>query len=82
MRRSGDTAAAETSLRAAIACAVDQQAKSFELRAATALAKLLKASGRDAEARAVLTPVYQWFTEGFSTRDLVAARATLAEVEG
>ena len=74
---SGDHAAAEDSLRLAIARAVEQRAKSFELRAATALAKLLLALGRREEARAALAPVYDWFTEGHTTRDLVAARALL-----
>ncbi len=75
----GDHAAAEDSLRLAIARAVEQRAKSFELRAATALAKLLLALGRREEARAALAPVYDWFTEGHTTRDLVAARALLHE---
>ena len=76
---SGDHAAAEDSLRLAIARAVEQRAKSFELRAATALAKLLLALGRREEARTVLAPVYDWFTEGHTTKDLVAARALLHE---
>jgi predicted ATPase len=76
---SGDHAAAEESLRLAIARAVEQRAKSFELRAATALAKLLLARGRREEARATLAPVYDWFTEGHTTKDLVAAREVLLE---
>ena len=79
-RLSGDHAAAEESLRLAIARAVEQQAKSFELRAATGLAKLLLARGRREDARAALAPVYDWFTEGHTTRDLVAARAILDEI--
>ena len=79
--RQDKLAGAEVSLRKAIECAAGQQAKSFELRAATALANLLVAAGRRDEARATLAPVYAWFTEGFTTTDLVAARATLAEVE-
>ena len=75
----GDHAAAEDSLRLAIARAVEQRAKSFELRAATALAKLLLARGRREEARAALAPVYDWFTEGHTTRDLLAAQALLLE---
>jgi tetratricopeptide (TPR) repeat protein len=81
LRRGGDPAAAEDSLRLAIARAVEQQAKSFELRAATDLAKLLAAAGRRDAARAVLAPVFAWFTEGHTTRDLVAARTTLAGIE-
>ncbi len=74
----GDNAAAEASFAAAVEYARGQQARSFELRAATGWAQLLIASGRQAEAREVLEPVYQWFTEGLNTADLVAARATLA----
>ena len=57
---------------------VEQQAKSFELRAATGLATLLQGSGRVDEARAVLAPVYEWFDEGHDTADLVSARTTLS----
>jgi predicted ATPase len=77
---SGDMAAAEDSLRLAIARAVEQQAKSFELRAATGLAKLLLARGRRDDARLALAAVYDWFTEGHTTRDLMAARAVLHEI--
>jgi predicted ATPase len=80
LRVSGDDAAAEASFLAALAYAGGQQARAFELRAATGLAQLLIASGRGAEARAVLEPVYQWFTEGLDTADLVAARATLQQI--
>ena len=76
-RLGGDSASAEGSFRAAIAYAQQQQARSFELRAATGLAQLLTASGRGAEARQILGPVYGWFTEGLGTADLVAARTAL-----
>lgn len=82
LRLSGNSVGAEDSLRAAIDSAVRQQAKSFELRAATALANLLLAAGRGDEARATLSPVYGWFTEGHATKDLRAARATLAGSTG
>ncbi|HET7217109.1 MAG TPA: hypothetical protein VFJ02_03640, partial [Vicinamibacterales bacterium] len=75
--KAGDAAAAEISLRRAIECARDQQTKSFELRAATALARLLADHNRRDEALAVLAPVYEWFTEGQSTRDLAAARQVM-----
>ena len=81
MRLSGDPVQAEASYRAAIAAAGTQQAKSFELRAATNLARLLHGAGRTAEARDILAPVYRWFTEGHYTKDLGAARATLAELD-
>ena len=80
LRLAGDNKAAESSFAAAVEYASGQQARSFELRAATAWAQLLIADGRHAEARAVLEPVYQWFTEGLGTADLVAARATLEQV--
>jgi tetratricopeptide (TPR) repeat protein len=76
----GDNDGAEASLRTAIECARDQQAKSFELRAATVLARLLARVNRRDDARAVLAPVYEWFTEGDSTRDVTAARAALEAV--
>jgi predicted ATPase len=76
----GDDAAAEESLRTALDVARNRQAKSFELRAATALARRLAASGRGDEARAVLAPVYEWFTEGRETSDYTAAAAVLAAI--
>jgi predicted ATPase len=80
LRLSGNEEAAGQSLRLAVDGAVQQQAKSFELRAATALARWLVAGGRRDEARAVLAPVYDWFTEGHATKDLVTARALLDEI--
>jgi class 3 adenylate cyclase/tetratricopeptide (TPR) repeat protein len=57
-----------------------QEARLFELRAATSLARLLRDQGKRAEARAVLAPIYEWFTEGFDTGDLIAAKALLDEL--
>ena len=76
-----DDGAAEEQFRLSLGIARQQEARSFELRAATALARLLRRSGRCGEAREVLVPVYGWFTEGFETGDLVAARTLLSEVE-
>ena len=70
----------ERLLRRASEIAQAQEAKSLELRAAASLGRLLGAQGRRAEARAVLAPVYGWFTEGFDTRDLVEAKALLEEL--
>lgn len=56
--------------------------KWFELRAATSLARLLRDQGRRDEARALLRPVYQWFTEGFDTADLKDTTALLEELAG
>jgi predicted ATPase len=76
----GDEAAAEASLRQALDVSRQQQARAFELRAATSLARLLLASGREPGARAALEPVYRWFTEGRTTADFVAARTLLSEI--
>jgi predicted ATPase len=50
------------------------------MRAATSLARLWRKQGNRSEARALLAPVYGWFTEGFDTRDLVEAKALLDEL--
>jgi len=72
---------AEASYRRAIERARSQEAKSWELRAATSLAQLWRDQGRPAEARELLAPVYGWFTEGFDTTDLKDAKALLEEIE-
>ncbi len=68
---------AETYFEKAIEVAQRQQAKSWELRAATSLARLWQQQGKRAEARELLAPVYDWFTEGFDTADLKDAKAIL-----
>ena len=68
---------AETCFHQAIAIAHNQQAKSFELRAATSLARLWQQQGKRQEAHDLLAPVYGWFTEGFDTADLQDAKALL-----
>jgi len=62
-------------------CARQQQAKSWELRAATSLARLWQQQGKYSEARELLAPVYGWFSEGFDTADLSDARALLEALE-
>ena len=57
-----------------------QEAKTFELRAATSLARLWQRQGKRDASRALLAPLYAWLTEGFDTRDLQAAKALLAEL--
>ena len=57
-----------------------QRAKSWELRAAASLARLWQQQDRNDEARALLVPVYEWFTEGFDTQDLKDAKALLDEL--
>jgi predicted ATPase len=71
---------AETSFRKAIDVARQQNAKSWELRAVTSLARVWQQQGRNEEARELLAPVYDWFTEGFDTRDLKDAKALLDEL--
>jgi predicted ATPase len=74
------SAEAEALFCRALNIARAQEAKSFELRAATSLARLLRDQGKRAEARDLLAPIYGWFTEGFDTRDLVEAKALLDEL--
>jgi predicted ATPase len=76
----GDAAAAEASLHRAIEVARRQQAKSWELRATTSLARLWQKQGQADEARRVLMQIYDWFTEGFDTPDLKEAKAVLEEL--
>jgi class 3 adenylate cyclase/predicted ATPase len=78
--REPDEFRAEASFRKAIAIARGQQAKSWELRAATSLARLLARQGKREEARNVLAPTQGWFTEGFDTADLMAAKALLEQL--
>ena len=77
---SGANANAERCFKQAIEIASRQRAKSWELRAATSLGKLLRDQHRSDEAREALEPVYDWFTEGFDTPDLREAAALLAEL--
>ena len=64
----------------ALAIARQQQAKSWELRAAMSVARLWRDQGKPQEARELLAPVYGWFNEGFDTRDLREAKALLEEL--
>ena len=72
---------AETAFHAAISIAREQGAKSWELRAATSLARLWQSQGKRQEAHDLLAPVYAWFTEGFDTADLKDAKALLDELK-
>jgi tetratricopeptide (TPR) repeat protein len=76
----GDPAAAESSYDASLALARRQSAKLWELCAAMSLARLWRSQGKRAEARALLSPVYGWFTEGFGTQVLQEAKALLYEL--
>jgi predicted ATPase len=75
-----DAAKAEAYFQRALAVARQQQAKSWELRAAMSLARLWRDQGKREEARDLLAPVYGWFTEGFETLDLKEAKALLDEL--
>jgi predicted ATPase len=70
-------AEAETEFQRALTTAHRQQARYWQLRAATSLAGHWRDRGRQAEARDLLAPIYRWFTEGFDTSDLKAAKALL-----
>jgi len=73
---------AEACFLKAIEVAQSQKAKSWELRAATSLARLWQHQGKRAEAHKLLSEVYNWFTEGFDTKDLQEAKALLEELAG
>jgi predicted ATPase len=75
-----DDQRAEACFRRAVDIARAQQAKSFELRAATSLARLWQRQGKREDARDLLAPVLGWFTEGFDTVDLQQAKALLDEL--
>jgi len=75
-----DAPKAEKYFERAIAVAQQQQAKSWELRAAMSMARLWRSRGKSQQARELLAPVYGWFTEGFDTLDLKEAKALLAEL--
>ena len=72
-----DAPKAEAYFERALAVARQQQAKSWELRAAMSMARLWRDQGKREEARELLAPVYGWFTEGFDTLDLKEAKALL-----
>jgi predicted ATPase len=71
---------AEQAFETAIKIARSQEAKWLELRAATSLARLWRDQGRHEEAERLLAPVYNWFTQGLNTRDLLDAKAVLDEL--
>ena len=79
--RPGAAGDAERSYRDAIAVAQRQRARALELRATTALARLLHGQGKGTEAVEILAPIYGWFGEGLDTADLRAAKAVLDELD-
>ena len=80
LNAAGDQSGAEQHYRQAIAVAERQSAKLFQLRASTSLARLWRDQGKRAEARDLLGPIYNWFTEGFDAPDLKDAKALLDEL--
>ncbi len=81
LQRGANPEEVETCHRQAIEVARQQEARSWELRATTSLARLLQQQGRVAEAREMLATIYNWFTEGFDTPDLQEAKALLEELK-
>jgi predicted ATPase len=81
LQQSADNhAEAQTCFHYALDVARAQQAKSLELRTAVSLSRLWQQQGQRAAVRALLAPIYGWFTEGFDTADLQEAKALLDEV--
>ena len=76
----GDPDGAEQNFLASLDWARRQQAKSWELRTSTSLARLWQRQGKRQEAYELLAPVYSWFTEGFDTKELQDAKSVLAEL--
>jgi predicted ATPase len=77
---SGVAREAEVCFLKAIEISRKQQAKSLELRATTSLARLWRQQGKQREARDTLSEIYNWFTEGFDTKDLQEAKTLLDEL--
>ncbi|MCZ6664331.1 MAG: hypothetical protein O7B81_03405, partial [Gammaproteobacteria bacterium] len=79
--KSNVEAEAEFCFQKALDVTRQQQAKSWELRAATSLARLWQQKDKQAEAHQLLAEIYNWFTEGFDTKDLQEAKTLLKELE-
>lgn len=80
LERLGRVNEGQLNLERAITVARDQRAKSWELRAATSLARFWQGQGKRNDAYELLAPIYGWFTEGFDTRDLKEAKSLLEEL--
>jgi class 3 adenylate cyclase/tetratricopeptide (TPR) repeat protein len=81
LQQQGKLAAAEDNYLASIDFAREQRAKSWELRTSTSLVRLWRSQGKHKEALDLLKPLYNWFTEGFDTKDLKDAKALLDELQ-
>ena len=73
-------AKAEAHFQHALELAREKRARTWELRAAMSMARLWRDQGKRQEAHNLLAPIYDWFTEGFETRDLGDARALMQEL--
>ena len=71
---------AESAFTQALDLAREHEAKSWELRAATSLGKLWQSQSSESTARELITPVYEWFREGFNTPDLREAKSMLEQL--
>ena len=80
LQQQGKLDGAEENYLASLDVAREQQAKSWELRTSTSLARLWQSQGKGKEALDLLKPVYDWFTEGFDTKDLIEAKALIEEL--
>jgi hypothetical protein len=76
-----DLVGAEENYLASLDWAREQQAKSWELRTSTSLARLWQSQGKKKAAHDLLKPIYDWFTEGFDTKDLKEANVLLGELD-
>jgi len=72
--------AAERAFHSALVEARTRSSRSLELRAALSLARLWREQGQHRQCRDLLTPIVEWFTEGFATQDLVDAKALLRDL--
>jgi len=77
-----DAAKAQAYFNHALTVSRAQEVKSWELRAAVSMARLWSDHGKRRQARELLAPVYDWFTEGFDSRDLKDAKALLLAITG
>jgi predicted ATPase len=77
---SNDAQGAEDCFQASLDWAREQQAKSWELRSSISLARLWRSKGKRKNARDLLKPIYDWFTEGFETKDLKEAMVLLNQL--
>jgi predicted ATPase len=80
MTEQADEDKAQESFQQALSVARRQQAKALELRASVSLARLLQRQGQRTQALELLAPVYDWFSEGYDTVDLVLAKTLLGEL--